>query len=85
MPDARVNDYDRFAAGYAAHNDSSPWNALYERPAVPGMMGDVDGLRVLDAGCGAGAHARELQAGGAAVTGFDMSRPAGDRPGAAGA
>ncbi len=73
MSDARVNDYDRFAAGYTAHNDSSPWNALYERPAALGMMGDADGLRVLDAGCGAGAHARELQAGGATVTGFDMS------------
>lgn len=73
MPVARSNDYDRFAVGYTTQNDTSPWNALYERPAVLRMAGDVAGLRVLDAGCGPGAHARELQARGATVTGFDRS------------
>jgi SAM-dependent methyltransferase len=67
------NDYDAFAEAYAADNESNAWNALYERPAVLAMAGDVAGRRVLDAGCGAGAHAAELVARGARVTGVDSS------------
>jgi SAM-dependent methyltransferase len=37
------------------------------------MVGDVGGKHVLDAGCGAGAHAAELVARGARVTGLDAS------------
>jgi len=36
-------------------------------------MGDVAGLRVLDAGCGSGTHATALVARGAVVTGIDKS------------
>ncbi|WP_354701179.1 tRNA methyltransferase [Paraconexibacter sp. AEG42_29] len=68
------NDYDAFAAAYAAHNEAGVWNARYERPAILRLAGPVDGLRVLDAGCGAGAHAAALVAGGAMVTGLDASR-----------
>jgi SAM-dependent methyltransferase len=67
------NDYDAFAEAYAADNEDNAWNALYERPAVLAMVGDVAGRRVLDAGCGAGAHAAELVARGARVTGVDAS------------
>jgi integrase len=28
------NDYDAFAAAYAADNQSNAWNAHYERPAM---------------------------------------------------
>ncbi|WP_238845163.1 class I SAM-dependent methyltransferase [Nocardia terpenica] len=67
------NNYDGFAREYARHNETSPYNALYERPAILHQAGDVRGLRVLDAGCGAGLHAAELIRRGAAVTGVDLS------------
>ena len=67
------NDYDTFARAYAAHNEGNAFNAGYERPAVLAMVGDVGGKHVLDAGCGAGAHAAELVAQGARVTGLDSS------------
>jgi SAM-dependent methyltransferase len=71
--DQRENDFDRFAAAYNRKNERSPWNAYYERPAVLSLVGDVDGKGVLDAGCGAGAHAAALIERGARVTGIDAS------------
>lgn len=71
--EASYNDYETFAAAYARASETSPYNALYERPAILALAGDVRGLRVLDAGCGSGAHAAELVARGAAVTGMDLS------------
>ncbi len=68
-----VNDYDAMAADYSADNENNAWNALYERPAILAMAGDVAGKRVLDAGCGAGAHSEALLAGGADVEGCDLS------------
>lgn len=67
------NAYDVFAAAYAQDNESNAWNAYYERPAVLALLGDVSGRRVLDAGCGAGAHARALIERRADVTGIDSS------------
>lgn len=68
------NDYDAFAAAYDADNENNAWNALYERPAVLSLMGEVNGLRVLDAGCGSGSHAAALVERGAILTGIDASR-----------
>ncbi len=70
LPD---NDYDTFAAAYNADNENNAWNAYYERPAILSMVGDVRGLRVLDAGCGGGAHAAALLERGAILTGIDSS------------
>lgn len=67
------NDYDRFAQVYARHNEASPFLALYERPAVLALAGDVRGRRVLDAGCGSGTQTAELLRRGASVTGADRS------------
>lgn len=68
-----ANNYDAMAAAYSADNENNAWNAGYERPAILTMAGDVAGLKVLDAGCGAGAHALALQAAGAMVEGCDLS------------
>ena len=65
--------YDQFAHDYAAHAATAPYNALYDRPAVLSLVGDVAGRTVLDAGCGPGLHAEALQQRGAHVIGFDQS------------
>ena len=43
----RVNDYDSFAGAYTAENESSLWNAYYERPAMLALAGDVTGRLIL--------------------------------------
>jgi SAM-dependent methyltransferase len=68
-----ATDYDAFARAYSAANESSLFNAYYERPAMLRLAGDVSGRRILDAGCGSGPLAAALGAGGAAVTGLDVS------------
>lgn len=42
-------------------------------PAMLRMLGDVNGIEVIDAGCGNGALARKLAALGARVTAFDFA------------
>lgn len=67
------NHYDGFAESYSTDNESNLFNAYYERPAMIDLAGDVDGRRVLDAGCGSGPLSAALLAKGAVVTGFDSS------------
>jgi 2-polyprenyl-3-methyl-5-hydroxy-6-metoxy-1,4-benzoquinol methylase len=67
--------YDERAQQFAEHAVNSIYNAHYDRPAVLSLLGDVEGLDVLDAGCGPGIYAEELLARGARVTGFDASQP----------
>jgi len=64
---ANHNDYDGFPSAYSEDNETNAWNACYERPACLRLAGEVAGLRVLDAGCGSGAHASELIARGASL------------------
>lgn len=65
--------YESFADAYREHAEVAPWNALYDRPATLALLGDVAGLRVLDAACGPGIYAEALLARGAEVVGFDGS------------
>jgi ubiquinone/menaquinone biosynthesis C-methylase UbiE len=70
---------------YRAANDEGSFNAYYERPATISLLGNVTGLRVLEAGCGPGALTQWLVDHGAAVTAIDVSpemvRLAGQRVG----
>lgn len=66
-------DYDAFAAAYAEENDTGLFNAWYARPELLRLAGDVNGMRVLDAGCGHGPLFADLRARGAIVSGFDLS------------
>lgn len=68
------SDYDIFATAYNTDNEKNAWNAYYERPAILALAGEVNGLDVLDAGCGGGAHSAALKEKGARVTGFDKSK-----------
>jgi 2-polyprenyl-3-methyl-5-hydroxy-6-metoxy-1,4-benzoquinol methylase len=65
--------YEPFAEAFESHAACGAYNAHYDRPAVLDLIGEVDGLRVLDAGCGPGFYASELVARGAEVTAFDSS------------
>jgi SAM-dependent methyltransferase len=66
-------NYDSIADAYAGRIDEAPHNALYERPAMLGIMPDVAGLRILDAGCGNGWYAERLLDLGAEVDAIDGS------------
>ncbi len=66
-------NYDSIAANYATKVDSAPYNALYERPAMLGMLPEISGQRILDAGCGSGWYAEQLLELGASVDGVDSS------------
>ncbi len=65
--------YQELADSYAAHIDTKPHNAFYERPAMLRMLPNLDGKRVLDAGCGPGVYTENLIARGARVTSIDIS------------
>ena len=65
--------YERLADAFAAHVDTKPHNALYERPATQSLLPEVHGQRVLDIGCGPGAHAQWLIEHGATVVGVDLT------------
>lgn len=73
MPVPDPTQYDSFATEYGEHAVAAPYNALYDRPATLDLVGDVAGLRVLDAGCGPGFYIHELIRRGAEVLGCDAS------------
>ncbi len=73
MTDELWRPYDRMAGEFLAHAEDGAYNAHYDRPTVLELLGDVAGLRVLDAGCGPGLYAEALLERGAEVIGFDAS------------
>jgi SAM-dependent methyltransferase len=60
-------------AWYGVGNAEGSFNAYYERSATIALLGDVTGLRVLEAGCGPGVLTGWLADSGAAVTAMDVS------------
>jgi SAM-dependent methyltransferase len=58
---------------FANHADTGTWNRYVDRPTMLGLIGDVAGQRVLDAGCGAGHYAAALVQRGASVMGMEGS------------
>ncbi len=69
----RLPLYESFASEYEAHAESSPYNAMYDRPALLELLGEARDLAILDAGAGPGLYAEELTRRGARVSGFDQS------------
>lgn len=66
--------YDRLAPVWAATTDDGPFNGWLERPALRALVPrPLDGLTVLDAGCGAGGQCQWLLSEGAEVIGLDLS------------
>jgi ubiquinone/menaquinone biosynthesis C-methylase UbiE len=73
--DAVREAWDLAADPYARAQATGKDHYRYEffGPAQIAMCGDVQGLRVLDAGCGAGYFSRAMAERGATVTAFDIS------------
>ncbi len=65
--------YDKLADTYAADVRTNAYNAELEFPATSSLIPDVEGKRVLDAGCGTGAYTSWLVEQGADVLGIDGS------------
>ncbi|MDZ4712670.1 MAG: class I SAM-dependent methyltransferase [bacterium] len=63
----------QFAESYANKIEYNSHNALYERPAMFSLIGDVRNKKVLDAGCGPGVYADRLLNAGAEVTAVEYS------------
>lgn len=73
QPPIALQAYEALAKAYADRIDTKPHNAYYERPATLSLLPAVEGLRVLDAGCGPGVYAEWLHARGASVVALDVS------------
>lgn len=65
--------YDELADEYAETVETDAYNAYLEFPGTSSMVPDVDGKRVLDAGCGTGLYAEWLLEQGADVVAVDVS------------
>ena len=68
-----ISAYETLAEKYNELIEHKPHNAYYDRPNTLALMPDIAGKHILDAACGPGKYAEILLAGGAAVTGFDIS------------
>lgn len=73
MTSPKPFNYDSIADTYAGQVDDAPYNSLYERPAMLGVMPGVAGTRILDAGCGGGWYSEQLLHRGADVDAVDGS------------
>ena len=72
-PPIAFQAWETLAEAYSTQVETKAHNALYERPATLSLLPPVEGLKVLDAGCGPGVYARWLVDHGAQVVGFDVS------------
>lgn len=65
--------YSKYAKEYGEAVKNNLYNSLYDRPSLLSMLPSLDGLTVLDMGCGSGIYAKELLKIGACVTAIDSS------------
>ncbi len=66
--------YTTFADKYDAVIQQNIFNTLYDFPSMTQMIGEVDGLEILDLGCGSGVYANYfLENGAKRVVGIDAS------------
>jgi len=65
--------YDELAESYREDAEEDAYNAHLEFPCTTELIPDVDGLRVLDVGCGGGRYTEWLLDHGAEVVGVDAS------------
>ena len=74
---AKQNIYDNefFIEGYKnLRKNESNANVLFEIPALFSLLPDLNGLTILDLGCGFGEHCKGfIEKGAAKVVGIDIS------------
>jgi len=68
-----ATDYDGMAGTYEQHAAESSYNAHYDRPAALELVGEVAGLRVLDAGWGRACTPRSFSPARADLVAVDGS------------
>ncbi|MEH7754516.1 class I SAM-dependent methyltransferase [Bacillus toyonensis] len=75
MKDAVKDTYDKLASTYKENIDlANPYNSYYERPAMMEIIPrELEGKRILDAGCAAGWYTSQFVGRGANVTAIDIS------------
>jgi len=67
------HSYQEMAEYYYEKVDEKPFNAYYERPGLIELIPDINGKKVLDAGCAAGWYTDWFLKHGAEVTAVDFS------------
>jgi SAM-dependent methyltransferase len=65
--------YDKIASNYAASIDTKPIRIFYERPATLSLLPRLEGLTILDAGCGSGWYCEHYLQQGSSVTAIDLN------------
>jgi 2-polyprenyl-3-methyl-5-hydroxy-6-metoxy-1,4-benzoquinol methylase/8-oxo-dGTP pyrophosphatase MutT (NUDIX family) len=71
--DSSTRSWDAIADDWVTHADKNDYRIYYLMPRMFTMLGNVEGKRILDLGCGEGGYARELNRRGAHATGVDGS------------
>lgn len=69
----KSSQYDAISRSYTDLVKTDPQKNYVQYPSALRLLGDVNGLRILDVGCGSGAFARVLAESGAQVVGYDNS------------
>jgi len=72
---AAETSYEPFAENYLSAVNEKPYTAYYERPAMLSLLPEkLDGINIIDAGCGSGFYSEYFISKAAIVTAFDASR-----------
>jgi 2-polyprenyl-3-methyl-5-hydroxy-6-metoxy-1,4-benzoquinol methylase len=72
MQERAMTDFGQLK-NYAGYIGADPFRRALHFPAVEAALGDVNGRRILDVGCGDGLFPRLLAQRGASVVGYDRS------------
>lgn len=68
-----MNEYDRIGQRYSSLVEADPIKVYSQYPSLFRFIGDVEGKRILDMGCGDGTISRRLAENGAKVLAFDIA------------
>ncbi|HRY63311.1 MAG TPA: class I SAM-dependent methyltransferase [Patescibacteria group bacterium] len=71
--ESQINQYNKLSAEYSALTEIDPAKQFVQYPEALRLLGDIDGKKILDIGCGPGTFARMLSRRGADVVGYDPS------------